>query len=99
MSSIFENLGFYRLEGTPDVHLLAYGAWACVGKCSPSRPTGNSAIDIQSYIDPAFQNFVEKVGADFTGFALADAVQNNAGQWEQILENVVLIADSSEDLK
>ncbi len=93
----FENLGFYRLEGTPEVHLLAYGAWACDGKCSPDRPGSDAAIDIQSYIDPAFQDFVDKIGIDFTGFALADAGMNSSGQWEQILENVVLVSDSPED--
>lgn len=93
----FENLGFYRLEGSPDVHLLAYGAWACDGKCSPTRPESGAMIDIQSYIDPAFQDFVEKIGIDFTGFALANAATNPSGEWEQVLENVVLISDSPDD--
>ncbi len=90
----FENLGFYRLEGSPNVYLLAYGEWICDDKCLSQDLTGSSTIDIQSYIDPAFEDFVSKHGADFTGFALADAYLADDGKWEQILENMVLVADA-----
>jgi hypothetical protein len=90
----FENLGFYRIEGTSEVHLLAYGTWVCRDKCSEGAPLAQSAIDIQSYIDPVFQGFVTQYGADMTGFALTEAYASPDGKWEQILENVVLVADS-----
>jgi hypothetical protein len=95
----FENLGFYRIEGTSDVHLLAYGIWVCGQKCMPEPTSGEATIDIRSYIDPAFQEFVKKYGADFTGFALTSAYQTSDGKWMQILENVVLEADSRLDPK
>ena len=90
----FENLGFYRIEGTSDVHLLAYGTWVCGKKCSEGAPLAQSTIDILSYIDPVFQDFVTQHGADMTGFALTEAYNSPDGKWEQILENVVLVADS-----
>jgi hypothetical protein len=90
----FENLGFYRIEGTSEVHLLAYGTWVCGKKCSQGVPLAQATIDIQSYIDPVFQGFVTQHGADLTGFALTEAYASPDGKWEQILENVVLVADS-----
>ena len=66
----FENLGFYRIEGTTEVHLLAYGTWVCQDKCVEGAPLDQATIDILSYIDPVFQGFVNQVGADLTGFAL-----------------------------
>lgn len=90
----FENLGFYRIEGTTEVHLLAYGTRACGEKCSTGASLSQATIDIQSYIDPVFQGFVNQYGADLTGFALTDAYTSSDGKWEQILENVVLVADS-----
>jgi hypothetical protein len=93
----FENLGFYRIEGTSEVHLLAYGTWVCRDKCSEGVPLAQSTIDIMSYIDPVFQGFVTQQGADMTGFALTEAYASPDGKWEQILENVVLVADSRID--
>ena len=90
----FENLGFYRIEGTTEVHLLAYGTWVCRDKCAEGAPLDQATIDILSYIDPVFQGFVNQVGADLTGFALTDAYTSPDGKWEQILENAVLVADS-----
>ena len=90
----FENVGFYRIEGTSEVHLLAYGTWACQEKCAEGKPLDQASIDILSYIDPVFQGFVNQYGADLTGFALTDAYASPDGKWEQILENAVLVADS-----
>ncbi len=57
----------------------------------------SNSIDILSYIDPVFQSFVTQYGADMTGFALTEAFASPDGKWEQILENVVLVADSRID--
>ena len=93
----FENLGFYRIEGTSEVHLLAYGTKVCDKKCAEGSPLSQATIDILSYIDPVFQGFVTQHGADMTGFALTEGYASPDGKWEQILENVVLVADSRID--
>jgi hypothetical protein len=90
----FENLGFYRIEGTSEVHLLAYGIWVCGEKCSTNTPPSQAGIDILSYIDPVFEAFINQNGIDLTGFALSAAYTSPDGKWEQIFENVVLAADS-----
>jgi len=90
----FENLGFYRIEGDTQVRLLAYGAWVCGKKCAEGPSLSQAVIDIQSYIDPVFQDFVKQNGIDLTGFALTPAYLSLDGKWEQIFENVVLAADS-----
>ena len=95
----FENLGFYRMNASSEVHLLAYGVLACGDNCPVSANMGNATIDIQTHIDPIFQEFVNNQGADFTGYALSDAYINNEGKWEQILENVVLVAESADNPK
>jgi hypothetical protein len=89
----FENLGFYRLEGSSDVHLLAYGVMACKDACQETGLTQENAVDVSSTVDPTFQSYVNKQGTDFTGFVLSNAYGSTDGKWEQILENVVLIAD------
>lgn len=89
----FENVGFYRLKGSSDVKLLAYGVVLCDRLCRAEAPS-DARIDINHYIDPTFLAFVNKMGADFTGFALSDAHFSSDGKWEQVMENVVLIADA-----
>lgn len=94
----FESVGFYRLEGSNQVHLLDYGVWACDDQCplglqSPS----DAAIDLITRIDPTFVPFVERWGADFTGFAISEPYINNDGNWEQVFESVVLQANKPND--
>ena len=96
----FESVGFYRLEGSPHVQLLDYGIWACNGNCSPeiaNLATSDATIDLITRIDPVFVQFVNQLGADFTGFAISEPYVNNEGNWEQIFENVVLQANSPDD--
>ena len=90
----FENLAFYHLDGSNETRLLPIGAWACGSDCRSSKILKDAGIDIYPQIDPAFTRFVEKMGADFTGFAMAKASFNREGRWEQAFEKVVLIADS-----
>jgi hypothetical protein len=54
-------------------------------------------MDLIARIDPAFVQFVNQWGADFTGFAISEPYVNKNGKWEQIFENVVLEADSPGD--
>jgi len=90
----FAGLGFYRSEGSEDVHLLAYGVWACGDRCA--RPVVRNAgpIDIIPSVDPTFAPLVRILGTDFTGFAISDPYLSRDGMWKQIFENVVLIANS-----
>ena len=93
----FESVGFFRLEGSDQVRLLDYGVWACNENCrqyitAPDSP--DATMDLIARIDPAFAQFVNQWGADFTGFAISEPYLNKNGNWEQIFENVVLEADS-----
>jgi len=91
----FENVGFFIMNGSTEVKLLAYGVMACNEDCRSDNDSGNATIDIQNFIDPAFQEYVNNQGAAFTGYALTEAYINEEGMWEQILENVVLVTDST----
>ncbi len=94
---IFETMGFYVLEGTDQVGLLALGLWACGQECLlPERTSLEGVIEVSNRVEPAFYPFIERIGADFTGFALAPAFVNDQGLWVQIFETVVLAADSPE---
>ena len=97
----FENLGLYRKEGSDEVGLLAYGAWACDFKCRTSNVNADRKMDIYQPIDPAFHDYVERMGADFTGFGLTEAYTAKDGNKEQVLENVVVAAypDQKVDLR
>jgi len=90
----FENVGFYIMNGSAEVHLLPYGVMACDENCSDGD-FGDATFGIQAFIDPVFREYVNNHGAAFTGYVLTDAFINDQGMWEQILENVVLVADSS----
>ena len=93
----FENLGFYRIEG----HYGGASAGVWQLGMPGQVPGGLVAVAkfdrYLSYIDPVFQGFVTQYGADMTGFALTGAFASSDGKWEQILENVVLVADSRID--
>lgn len=92
----FECLGLYYREGSDEVHLLSYGAWACGERCRPPQ-NQNGIIDISHPIDPLFEPFVKHLGADLTGFGLTNPYPSRDGRWEQVLENVVLTVDASLD--
>ena len=89
----FAGLGFYRMEDSADVHLLAYGVWACGSRCSPPRVANAGPIDIKSYIDPTFTTMVKILGKDFTGFPISEPYISRDGMWKLIFENVVLVAN------
>ncbi len=89
----FENLGIYWLEGSApeDVRLLAYGAWKCDASCR-KPPLGPSAVILPYRVDDHFAGAVERLGADFTGFAISEAYNTPDGYIEQVFENVVLVS-------
>ena len=93
----FENLGFFRLEGTSEVRLLPYGVWACDQDCRSHVANKDMIPDRPQKIDPVFVPFVSRLGSDFTGFALTGAYVGREGKWEQIYENVVLVANVGND--
>ncbi|MFC1879241.1 hypothetical protein ACFLZW_04950 [Chloroflexota bacterium] len=86
----FENIGFYRLQDTNEVHLLAYGVWACGDLCRSFSDSSNAIIDIHQYTDEVFVETHTWL-ADMLGFALSEAYINHDGFWEQIFENGVLV--------
>jgi hypothetical protein len=89
----FENLGMYWLEGDAQdsIHLHAYGAWKCDASCR-QPPLGSSTVILPSEVDDRFAGTVNRLGADFTGFAITDAYTTPDGYIEQVYENIVLIA-------
>ena len=90
----FANLGFYRLESDPpgSVHLLAYGAKKCGSLCPAPLPS-EAEVTLPASIDPVFNPVVTRLGIDFTGWALKAAYPTPDGFLEQVLGNLVLIAD------
>jgi hypothetical protein len=90
----FENLGFYRQIGDApsDVKLLAYGAWKCTSNCRTPR-LDNARVSNFEAVDPMFKDGQQRLGARFTGYALAKAYRASDGKIEQIFENLVLVSD------
>jgi hypothetical protein len=90
----FANLGFYWLEGYPsdEVYLLAYGAWKCDAYCRSPNPEASNVV-LPQRIAKRFASAVERLGADFTGYAITEEYETPDGYIEQVLENVVLVMD------
>lgn len=93
----FENLGFYRLEGDPagTVRLLAYGVWKCDSSCRQPKLNNNEVV-LPSQVGPSFSEAVNRLGTNFTGFAISDPYLAADGSQEQIFENLVLYVDNSQ---
>lgn len=90
----FENVGFYLLEGDEpsNAGLLAYGVWKCASSCR-QVPPDVSTPELPSRAGERFKEIVERLGADFTGFALTDPYLATDGLLEQVFENLVLAVD------
>ena len=93
----FENVGFYRMEGDSQVHLLAYGAWSCQDQCSQVGVTKQNVVPIDGFIEPPFQGYVSEVGADITGYPVVPAYTNAEGKWQLVLEHMLLEAQQRTD--
>lgn len=93
----FANLGFYCLEGSGNVHLLAYGDWACDKGCRNDHASENAIIDLYWQTDPTFVSFLNQLGSDFAGFPITEAYIGRDGRWEQVFENIILAADAPND--
>lgn len=93
----FENLGLFISDMDPEgqVRLLAYGAWKCDASCREVLP-GGAAVSIPFRIDPRFADAVNRLGADFTGYALTDTYITPDSFTEQVFENVVLVSDPNQ---
>jgi len=100
----FENLGFYWQENDPPgkVSLLAYGTWKCDSYCR-FQGISNATINFPNLLnvpgDEYFKQEYEKLGIDFAGHVLSEPYQAIDGKWEQIYENVVLVADPNQPSK
>lgn len=87
----FEGVGMYRNESDPagKVKLLAYGAWKCGNACLyPVLPQAEVITPIP--IDPRVFPLVERLGLDFTGFAISPPIKDFDGRLIVIFENVVI---------
>jgi hypothetical protein len=101
----FENLGFYRLKDTESVHTLDWGWLACNDICintpieevEPLSAADPGYMDVHFQLHPVFKEFAQRLGTDFTGFALSDAYLSQDGKLEQIMERLVLIANSADN--
>ena len=96
----FENLGFYLNLGDEDaaVKLMNYGQVACGGSCgSNSAPAAIIQIDLP-YGEP-FVSTVGTLGDALVGERLAGPYQTADGSIEVIYRNMVLYAQSNEDLR
>jgi hypothetical protein len=91
----FANLGFYWLDGDPvdSVHLLAYGAWKCDAKCRSPQPLDSSTVVLPYRTSKRFSASVERLEAEFTGYAITDEYSTPDGFVEQTFENLVLVLD------
>jgi len=93
----FEKLGFYRIEGTNEICLLAYGVWGCGAKCKPTKRSEVAIIDVYRNVDTAFQGHISWLRPDLIGFALSEAYINAEGALEQIFENAVLVSNENQE--
>ncbi len=93
----FENIGFYREEGSTEVHLLPYGLWACRQPCQVSGVQNSFSSGISNNIDPGFKEYVDISGTDFTGLALTDLYLDVENRGIQIFENLVMSKDMRQD--
>jgi hypothetical protein len=87
----FEGVGMYRAESDPPgkVKLLAYGAWKCGNACLyPVLPQAEVIAPMP--IDSRVLPLVERLGLDFTGFAISPAIKDPDGRLIVIFENVVI---------
>jgi hypothetical protein len=90
----FENVGLYRIEGEDPgiVHALDYGAWKCSASCRPVPPS-NSLVIVHPQPGDLFREAANRMGTDFTGFALTEPYSASDGLVEQVFENMVLAVD------
>lgn len=91
----FENVGFYRNleERAGEVHLLAYGVYACDSDCRYSPPQSGIVVPSISNFEQPFLTQVARLGGlTVFGMALTNPYITAEGRLEQIYENVVLSA-------
>lgn len=91
----FENAGFYHLFSDPpgEVHLLAYGSFACSTGCTYKGTASSQVILDTSDFKQPFLNALNLMGGvpDF-GKPLDEAVTASDGNLEQVYQNVVVYA-------
>ena len=93
LEQYFENLGFYQLEGRSEVHLIAYGAYACDRNCRDQAPVAGIPVKQPLLPDPFLKKTLE-LGLPFVGKPLTGLRLAPDGKQEVIFENLVLVADA-----
>ncbi len=90
----FENVGFYRRFDEPqgEVHLLAYGAFACAGDCPFTVADGSAITRLESTaaLQPFFLSLERMGGLTVFGLPLSEAYTAADGNMEQVYETAVL---------
>lgn len=93
VEQLFENLGLTYDLTSGKVGFLAYGLAMCDSRCRKTEP--EYSIPLQVYpVDPTFQEMVNTLGVDFTGYPITPAYMTAEGRWQQIFENVVYSTES-----
>jgi hypothetical protein len=91
IEQFFENMGIYYDPAIDKYGFLPYGLTMCTGPCRTLE--WENAIPLGVYpIDPTFLSVVERLGVDFTGFAITPGYYADDKKWQQIFERVVLSA-------
>ena len=93
----FANLGFYRLDQEPgaEVHLLAYGAYACDLRCR-FQPRPSEIPSVKGFLPEPFASQAAALGVDFLGRTLTEPHPDEDGNQEVIFENLVLVVNSEQ---
>ncbi len=89
----FQNVGFYRYIDDPagEVHLLAYGVFACDIQCAYIPSTSSLIAKNPDNIDQPFVSSIARLGGlSVFGTPLSNPYLAPDGNLEQVFENVVL---------
>ena len=100
-AQFFDNMGFYRFKDDPEgeIHLMPYGAWMCKEACRPGEvipeftgtkpPESSTSLSFQE-ADTAFNEVMDRLGRDFTGFPKSETYQSKDGMFEKVFDNLVM---------
>ncbi len=85
----FEKVGLYRLKSDPieAVYTLGYGEWLCGELCIQGNDQ-NDEVDIILTQEKLFQDFILKVGSEFSGYVIEENLVD--GYYESLLKNMLI---------
>lgn len=94
----FENLGFYQLmnDAQGEVHLLAYGVFACDTYCRYSARSGSEVIASQGSEDEIFLAGMNAFGLDILGVPLTRPMVGPDGLLQQVYDGAVVYSPTGD---